>query len=606
MIYRNNMFVYGEVGERLSGIRESEIYKQSAQRIENLIINEMGNLKIAKSFDFAPFENSIIWVADTKYDFYITINKNNEITTYRKDGDILTTKIATNKFTVTNPRIFKMCEDRLFIIGDKIEVFEFKNGNIGKSNFLDLIKLPIKEKEIVKMDIYRTYQVQNELRVALLGSYENPKLVASGGQIKLKGSNTVLSRIYKEFKAGVDKDNIDGITKGLTFGVLHYYYEPTETKKYYLGNTAVNFGGEKTDSKYGGSYFTSISNGDGELNFGEVININTKASTVGIYQDRLIIVCDGTFYFSKKSDYFDFRNDTKIDSAFFFKPTPINNVYPEIYDIHISDKVFVPTSRGVYVISTNNILTSNAYAVFIASETPANEDGKYNYKNACLITNNTFYYLTSTKELRSVEIMPTSQGIESYSNTLVEKYEINSKFDKIFKFIYNDKNYVVAYRGNQGNTTCLYMYEQTNYKMFRRFSLIINKKLDDILFFNRTILSKNGMYRESINNVGTARIRINPPHMETEEGGNYSADYSSRVVRVFIKVLNEEKKAIKGIRIGKTLITKSAIEDDLFSVFKIETSFQVLNGFDIEIITTGNDKILEILGIDIKVEVYSD
>lgn len=48
MIATNNIFNYGEVGERLSGIRDTEIYQQSAQKIENFVINEMGNSKIAK------------------------------------------------------------------------------------------------------------------------------------------------------------------------------------------------------------------------------------------------------------------------------------------------------------------------------------------------------------------------------------------------------------------------------------------------------------------------------------------------------------------------------------------------------------------------------
>ena len=48
MFTTNNIFNYGETGERLGGIRDTEIYQQSAQRIENFVINEMGNLKIAK------------------------------------------------------------------------------------------------------------------------------------------------------------------------------------------------------------------------------------------------------------------------------------------------------------------------------------------------------------------------------------------------------------------------------------------------------------------------------------------------------------------------------------------------------------------------------
>ena len=116
-----------------------------------------------------------------------------------------------------------------------------------------------------------------------------------------------------------------------------------------------------------------------------------------------------------KSDYFDFSNDTKTDSAFFFKPTPINNIYPEMYDIYIGDKIFVPTSHGVYVISTNNILTSGTYNVFIASEITCNEKTKYSYKKGAALLNGTFYYLTDTNEIRCVEQVPNSQGVETYS-----------------------------------------------------------------------------------------------------------------------------------------------------------------------------------------------
>ena len=70
--------------------------------------------------------------------------------------------------------------------------------------------------------------------------------------------------------------------------------------------------------------------------------------------------------------------------------------------------------------------------------------------------------------------------------------------------------------------------------------------------------------------------------------------------------MNEDKQAIKGLKINNILISKSATDDDLFSVFKIETSFQILNGFDIEVTTNANNKIFEILGIDVKIDVQSD
>ena len=71
MISRINLFNYGEVGERLAGIRESEIHQQSAQKIENFVINEMGNLKIAKKWKENILKNAELFnhLFDTKYDF---------------------------------------------------------------------------------------------------------------------------------------------------------------------------------------------------------------------------------------------------------------------------------------------------------------------------------------------------------------------------------------------------------------------------------------------------------------------------------------------------------------------------------------------------------
>ncbi|MBR8748693.1 hypothetical protein IX317_000352 [Fusobacterium sp. DD29] len=615
MINRMNMFTYGEVGERLGGIRESEIYQQSAQIIEDLVINEMGNLKIAKQFKSTPFNYDFKEIIDTKYAFYICVMADNKVCTFKKNNGQIGSLISENSSTVSNIKVIKMVDDKLFVIGDTTKVYEFNkdNGQVGVSNFLDLIKLPMKNKEVLKIDVYRTYQVQNEMRVSLLGSYENPRFDTTSGTIKIDGTNTTLTRIYPEYKASVTNENIEGLSNGLTFGVMRNFYKTDNNKKFYIGNTEITFTGEKNDSKYGGKYFTGISGkGNGVLKYGELIKINEGLTTVGLYQDRLIIIHNGTFYFSKKSDYFDFTNDIKTDSAFYFKPTPIDNIFPEIYDMYIGDKIYIPNSRGVYVISTNNILSNNSYGVFIASELPANINAKYTYKNNCVLLNNTFYYLTENNELRSIEQIPTSVGIENYTSGIVEKYEIVNKFDSIYKFKYNNKYYLMARRDTQKDK--IYMYEQLDYKLFRRFSLKLSngesvlakkKEYNHLVIIGDNIITDNAILKESTIN-GNGRLRINPPFMKSEKGGSYSNDYSSRVVRVFIKVLNQDKEAIKGIKINNTLITKNAIEDDLFSVFKIETSFPVLNGFDIGIISNENDKIFEILGIDLKIEVVSD
>ena len=47
---RSNSFMYGEIGERLSGIRESQVYEYSANSLTNWYITEAGNLRAAKQY----------------------------------------------------------------------------------------------------------------------------------------------------------------------------------------------------------------------------------------------------------------------------------------------------------------------------------------------------------------------------------------------------------------------------------------------------------------------------------------------------------------------------------------------------------------------------
>lgn len=631
-VFKSNLFVYGEVGERLSGIRESEIYQQSAQKIENLIINEMGNLKIAKKLESTNFQHNLIQLIDTKYNFYVGATRDNKVVTYSKVNGNLGNLLYSHLITVKNIRIIKMCDERLFVIGDTTEVFEFNkdNGKVGKSNYLSLIKYPIKDREIVKLDIYKIYKVGTNFRVGLLGTVENPVVQGTNQGLYISGANVIVKRLYKVYKAGVSASDIEPsfLVNGNTFAVFRNYTPKVEEilsqskeivtyelkKAHIIGNgwsDLDNSSDNDYDSTYGSDYFKAerIGNVKGELSYGIPAYITSNMKTVGIYQDRMVIVGNGGYiYFSKKSDYFNFRNDTKIDGAFFFKPTPINNIYPEIYDIYVGDKMYVATSQGVYVISTNNILTNGTYNVFIASEIACNEKAKYNYKKSCVLLNGTFYYLTDTDEVRCVEQVPNSQGVENYSTSNLEKYELVPKFIGIDKLKYNNKNYLVVFKEDKTDT--LYLYEQLEYKVFRRFSLKLDKPINNFIFINKNILGfiDNTAIKlnETGNNVAKAILRINPPYMKTEKGGSYSNDYSSRVLRVFIKVLNENREAIKGIKINDKVVTKNDIENDLFNVFKIETSFPILNGFNIEITTKENNKIFEILGIDTKIDIVSD
>lgn len=72
-----------------------------------------------------------------------------------------------------------------------------------------------------------------------------------------------------------------------------------------------------------------------------------------------------------------------------------------------------------------------------------------------------------------------------------------------------------------------------------------------------------------------------------------------------MKLLDENTEAVKGVYImGYPLQKKTT--DDLFSTYNSEKSREVLNGYEIRILSNENDKVLEILGIDTKVKIVSD
>ena len=71
---RSNFFQYGELGERIAGISDSEIHKNSANEIVNMTVTEVNTLRVAKKYiamGITRTGDKIIKVIDTKYNFYI-------------------------------------------------------------------------------------------------------------------------------------------------------------------------------------------------------------------------------------------------------------------------------------------------------------------------------------------------------------------------------------------------------------------------------------------------------------------------------------------------------------------------------------------------------
>nr|DAF89179.1 MAG TPA: PROTEIN complex, DNA ejection, VIRAL.33A [Podoviridae sp. ctP1X6] len=606
MFTTNNIFNYGETGERLGGIRDTEIYQQSAQRIENFVINEMGNLKIAKKLKEYAVNGlpiNIEHIFDTKHNFYITVG-NETVVTIKKDFENNNSPLL-YQHNIGNFSNISYADEKLFVIDNtgNVKVLEFnQDGNIGASNFMNLLKFPVQEKQELTIDLYKIYQIGNDLRVTLIGTYNSPSLSVRSGRIFLSSSTLQIERLYLQYRTFSNINDIAGAHVNMVVGVLHRYF-PETNGNYIIGNTPVKLG--SSDS------ITSIQSlsgsGDvqgGEFSYGKIINFNSGIVDVGIYRDRLYFIKENTFYFSEISNYFNFRNGIRQSDPFFFKPTPINNVFPKVIKAETGNKIYVATNKGVYVISAYQTFSSTSYSVFVASEIPCREAG--------VLIKDDFYYISTENSLKCVQMIPNAQGYESYSVVDVEKYDIYTECEKIEKLKYDDRLMLVATKKKKGSNEIIFnklcLYQALEFNLFRRFTINIDFSIEKgkLLSLDKYLVKDKSFFRECDNNVAKAFLRMNTPAITTKIGGRYGNDYSSQVERVFVKVLNQDQEAIKTVKIAGTSIEKFPGEDDLFSVFRLDKSFPILNGYDIEVITKENDKIFEILGIDTSISTNGD
>lgn len=606
MFTTNNIFNYGETGERLGGIRDTEIYQQSAQRIENFVINEMGNLKIAKKlkeYIVNGLPINIEHIFDTKHNFYIAVG-NETVVTIKKDFENNNSPLL-YQHNIGNFSNISYADEKLFVIDNtgNVKVLEFnQDGNIGASNFMNLLKFPVQEKQELTIDLYKIYQIGNDLRVTLIGTYNSPSLSVRSGRIFLSSSTLQIERLYLQYRTFSNINDIAGAHVNMVIGVLHRYF-PETNGNYIIGNTPVKLG--SSDS------ITSIQSlsgsGDvqgGEFSYGKIINFNSGIVDVGIYRDRLYFIKENTFYFSEISNYFNFRNGIRQSDPFFFKPTPINNVFPKVIKAETGNKIYVATNKGVYVISAYQTFSSTSYSVFVASEIPCREAG--------VLIKDDFYYISTENSLKCVQMIPNAQGYESYSVVDVEKYDIYTECEKIEKLKYDDRLMLVATKKKKGSNEIIFnklcLYQALEFNLFRRFTINIDFSIEKgkLLSLDKYLVKDKSFFRECDNNVAKAFLRMNTPAITTKIGGRYGNDYSSQVERVFVKVLNQDQEAIKTVKIAGTSIEKFPGEDDLFSVFRLDKSFPILNGYDIEVITKENDKIFEILGIDTSISTNGD
>lgn len=205
--------------------------------------------------------------------------------------------------------------------------------------------------------------------------------------------------------------------------------------------------------------------------------------------------------------------------------------------------------------------------------------------------------------MKCVQAVPNSFGYESYKTFDAEKYDIRPNIILLTKINIDGRTILVA---THSNKELIYLYESLDYNSFRRTSLDIDAS-KELFGYREHFICDNAILEKSNKNYAEAELFMNPPYISTQKGGNYSNDYQSQIVRAFMKLLNEDREAVKGvylINMDKPLDDKG--KDDMFSTYKYENAVNVGNGYGVKILSKENDKVLEILGIDAKVKVASD
>ena len=144
MIVRSNFFQYGELGERIAGIRDSEIHKDSANEILNMTITEVNTLRVAKRYSrMNSTVEKIIRVIDTKYNFYIVVTFS-QIITFSRDNQVIASLIhGLSVNENTNVNVLKVLTTKLNVWKHEAEYRYLKPNTCNLNQIGNIVKIYI-------------------------------------------------------------------------------------------------------------------------------------------------------------------------------------------------------------------------------------------------------------------------------------------------------------------------------------------------------------------------------------------------------------------------------------------------------------------------------
>ena len=210
------------------------------------------------------------------------------------------------------------------------------------------------------------------------------------------------------------------------------------------------------------------------------------------------------------------------------------------------------------------------------------------------------YFTNNNGVLKSLQLDRSSQQL-AFSVYTVDKYSTKQLFKNITKTIINDNEYIVA---QSLDNNSMYLIESLDDgDIFRKVKLDF-EYTDKIFGLNDRLIMGNKVYTVGDNNYKLAELIMNPPALN---GNDILMDNNSSIKDVIIKLENEDRLAVEGVRINnKPLSNLPSTVEDLFNIYRYRTSFKVKNGFSIQIQTNENNKTCELSIVQMLVNPIKD
>ncbi|MGL5712665.1 MAG: hypothetical protein ACRCX2_06575 [Paraclostridium sp.] len=596
-----NLWPYGITGDRLAGVRNSEVYQQSLKDITNFLVTDIGSLKVAKTY--TPIQlilvGDLIETIETTKGYYLIITTVNVYAINNTDQSIKQTIAhgmngAKIKASIINQDKLAICDGT-----NPLKVYSLADTITVDSSFKSFM-FPVKEKKVVQLDLWKVsknplYDASiagsNQLRVVQMSAFTDPLIKVDGGKIYLHNSEILINRVYTSYNAAVDIDYFNAPKEGEIYGIMRIFEEIKDGKQYIVDNTNVVIGELTDDAKYNGKYFTSITGtASGIFTYGQLIpNIN-QAEHVAYFQDRLWIYKDNYFYASKIGEYHNFRNDVANDSAFFFQLNPIGSKLGNVIGLVIDVGMYVLTTVGVYIIGFSGVITPGTIGsnVIVASSIGATKE--------YTVVDNSLFYLNKNGILKVIILDRSSQQL-AFDTITVDKYSNERNLSHITKLLINDREYVAGKSVSQNELYLIESVEATG--IYRKTKIELDLTNADFLSgLDDKIITNGVVFVPTDKNYRSAKIFTHPMYLGANSGIMYTFDNKSMIRDIVVKMLNEDNLAIKGLIIGSKNITNLPnTEQDKYNLYRQRASTILENGFGIEVITNENDKVVELLGI---------